>query len=65
MAKTLVEIFSETKLGRPSTGGAHPARQLGRVSDADWQLLKRAAKASGQSFSAWARSVLLAEARRG
>lgn len=54
--------------GRPATErGAYnpnPARQLGRVSDEDWETLKAAAEKRGESFTAWAVRVLLAAARR-
>lgn len=54
------------KRGRPATErGAYnpnPARQLGRVSDEDWQTLKLAADKCGESFTAWALRVLLAAA---
>lgn len=56
------------KMGRPPTKrGAynpHPARQLGRVSDEDWQTLKDAADAAGVTFTAWAVGVLLKAAKR-
>ena len=56
------------KRGRPATErGAYnpnPARQLGRVSDEDWETLKAAAEKRGESFTAWAVRVLLAAARR-
>lgn len=56
------------KRGRPATErGAYnpnPPRQLGRVSDADWETLKAAAEKRGESFTAWAVRVLLAAARR-
>ena len=41
-----------------------PQRQLGRVSDEDWETLKAAAEKRGETFSAWAVSVLLRAARR-
>lgn len=54
--------------GRPATErGAYnpnPARQLGRVSDADWETLKAAAAKRGESFTAWALGVLLKAAKR-
>ena len=60
--------MSEPKRGRPATErGAYnpnPARQLGRVSDAEWELLKAAAEKRGESFTAWAVRVLLSAARR-
>ena len=56
------------KRGRPATErGAYnpnPARQLGRVSNDDWETLKAAAEKRGESFTAWAVRVLLAAARR-
>lgn len=54
--------------GRPATErGAYnpnPARQLGRVSEEEWETLKAAAEKRGESFTAWAVRVLLAAARR-
>lgn len=41
-----------------------PARQLGRVSDSDWQELQQAAERSGKTFTAWAVEILLRAARR-
>jgi sRNA-binding carbon storage regulator CsrA len=35
-------------------------RQIGRVSDAKWQLMKDAADRAGQSFTQWATDALLA-----
>ena len=53
----------EPSRGRPATErGAynpHAPRQLGRVSDEDWTLLKEAAEASGKTFTAWAVPALL------
>jgi uncharacterized protein (DUF1778 family) len=58
----------KAKRGRPATErGAYnpnPARQLGRVSEEDWETLKAAAEKRGESFTAWAVRVLLSEARR-
>lgn len=51
---------------RPTERGAynpHPARQLGRVSDEDWTLLKEAAEASGKTFTEWAVGILLKKAK--
>ena len=52
--------------GRPPTvhGAYHPCRQLGRVSDEDWQRLKDAAERAGKPFSEWATRILLAAAKR-
>jgi hypothetical protein len=59
---------TEPKRGRPPTErGAynpHPARQLGRVSDEDWETLKNAAERSGKTFTQWAVALLLKAARR-
>lgn len=41
-----------------------PQRQLGRVKDEDWDLLKAAAKKRGETFSAWALAVLKRAAKR-
>lgn len=60
--------MSKPKRGRPATDrGAYnpnPARQLGRVSDEDWETLKAAAEKRGESFTAWALAVLLRAAKR-
>lgn len=57
-----------SKAGRkPTERGAynpHPARQLGRVSDADWSTLKEAAERAGMTFTEWAVPALLKKARR-
>jgi hypothetical protein len=54
--------------GRPATErGAYnpnPARQFGRISDDDWNELKAAADAAGQSMVEWALPTLLRKARR-
>ena len=54
--------------GRPPTerGAYNPnlARQLGRVSNADWAEIKAAHEAAGLSLVAWAVPTLLAKARR-
>lgn len=59
---------NKPRLGRPpkppGEKWATPARQLGRVSDADWEVLQEAAAAKGQTFTAWAVAVLLAAAKR-
>lgn len=58
----------EKKRGRPATErGAYnpnPARQFGRISDQDWNELKAAADAAGQSMVEWALPTLLKKARR-
>lgn len=41
-----------------------PQRQLGRVKHSDWLALKLAARKSGESFTRWAVSHLLAAAKR-
>ena len=57
------------KRGRPATErGAYnpkPARQLGRVSDEDWEAMKAAAEAAGVSFTEWATQVLMRAVKRG
>ena len=59
--------MKKTKRGRPATErGAynpHPARQLGRVSDEDWAIIKEAAVASQMTFTQWAVGVLLRAAK--
>jgi hypothetical protein len=60
--------MSDAKRGRPATErGAYnpnPARQLGRVSDEDWETLKAASAKRGETFTAWALAVLLRAAKR-
>jgi len=60
--------MTEPKRGRPATErGAynpHPARQLGRVSDEDWETLKNAAERSGKTFTQWAVSILIGAAKK-
>ena len=54
--------------GRPATErGAYnpnPARQFGRVSDEDWEVIKAACEAAGMSLVAWGLPSLLKKARR-
>lgn len=61
-------LESKPKRGRPATDrGAYnpiPARQFGRVSDADWSEIKAACEAAGQSLVAWGLAALLAKARK-
>lgn len=56
------------KRGRPATArgpyNPNPPRQLGRVSDEDWQLIRDACEASGQSLVEWGLPLLLREARK-
>jgi hypothetical protein len=60
--------MDEPKRGRPATKrGAYnpnPARQLGRVSDEDWETLKAAAERAGLPFTQWAVAILLRAAKR-
>jgi hypothetical protein len=60
--------MSKPKRGRPATErGAYnpnPARQLGRVSDEDWETLKAAAERAGLTFTQWAVAILLRAAKR-
>ena len=48
--------------GRPATTGKTPARQFGRVPEAEWQQLQAAF--SGIGFVAWALPMLLALAAK-
>ena len=60
--------MADRKIGRPPTSrGAYnpnPARQLGRVSDDEWNEVKAACEAAGLSVVAWALPTLLKKARR-
>lgn len=59
---------SKPKRGRPATdrGAYNPntARQLGRVSDEDWEQLKAAADKRGETFTQWALAILKRAANR-
>jgi len=61
-------LKKKPKIGRPAKAAgekfATPARQLGRVSEEDWQTLQGAALSQGKSFTAWAVAVLLRAAKR-
>lgn len=61
-------MTDQPRRGRPPKPSSEryrtPQRQLGRVSDADWQDMQDAAAATGQPFSHWARGVLLRAAKR-
>lgn len=50
------------RTGRPRTGHAKRSRMLGRVSDANWDLMQAAAKAAGRTFTDWATAELLSAA---
>lgn len=56
------------KRGRPPTDrgpyNPHPQRQLGRVPDPEWEIVKAAAKRAGVPFTRWAVGALLRAARR-
>lgn len=56
------------KIGRPAKAPGEKyettPRQLGRVSDEDWETLQWAAASSGKSFTAWAVATLLRAAKR-
>ena len=52
-------------MGRPPIGRLpHKPRQLGRVSDSDWEVMRAAAERSGQTFTRWACEILLRAARK-
>ena len=56
---------TKPKRGRPPIDREwHPQRQLGRVPDAEWAIIKAAAEKSGKTFTAWALGVLLRAAKR-
>jgi uncharacterized protein (DUF1778 family) len=52
------------KMTDANTPKPKPARQLGRVSDEDWSLLKSAANAQRMTFTGWALGILLNVARQ-
>jgi len=49
---------------RPEDKYLTKARQLGRIPDEEWDEMQSAASEAGESFTAWARGVLLRAARR-
>lgn len=61
-------MTQKPKLGRPPSprglGNWLPARQLGRVSDEDWAVIREACDVSGQSLIEWGLPLLLREARK-
>jgi hypothetical protein len=63
-----VSETNKRKVGRPPTErGPYewlPPRQLGRMSDRDWNTLKEAARRQGMAFSHWAQMVLMREAKK-
>lgn len=52
------------KMTDTNTPPPKQARQLGRVSDEDWSLLKSAATSQKMAFTAWALSILIPIARK-
>lgn len=56
------------KTGRPAKPPGEKytttPRQLGRVSDEDWEKLQAASEAAGKTFTAWAVAILLRAAKR-
>lgn len=56
------------KRGRPPTsrgaGNWLPPRQLGRVSDEDWALIRQACEVSGEGLIVWGLPLLLPEAKK-
>lgn len=53
-------MATTTETSEPTTR----PRQLGRVSDEQWDLLKRAAQKSGRSFTDWSLAILTVAAKR-
>jgi len=49
---------------KPEDRYATPARQIGRVSNEDWNTILRAVELTGQTKTEWAVSVLLKAARK-
>jgi uncharacterized protein (DUF1778 family) len=52
------------KTSNANTPPPKPARQLGRVSDEDWSLLKSAANAQRMTFTGWALGILIPMAQK-
>lgn len=50
--------------GRRKEWAITPARQFGRVSDADWQMIRQACERAGMGLVEWALPTLLAKAKR-
>lgn len=61
-------MSGKRKVGRPPKPPGEKyetqSRQLGRVSDDEWERLKAAAESSGKSFTEWAVAILLRAAKR-
>lgn len=64
----LMEFCVAKKTGRPPKDPKEkyktPARQLGRVADEEWDVLKAAAQKAGLSFTEWAVPLLLKAAKK-
>ena len=56
--------FLKNTGGAPQRREYDPPRLIGRVSDSDWDILKRASVKSGKTFTQWALGVLLRAAKR-
>ena len=54
----------KAKIGRPKTTGTNPIREVGRCSDADWQIVRDAAGLDGKPVATWARETVLRAARK-
>lgn len=52
------------KLGRPRTTGTNKIREVGRCSDADWQVVVDAAELDGRPVATWAREVVIRAAKK-
>lgn len=63
LTETGHSMAKKKRVGRPATGKT-PARQIGRVSDEDWQLIGDAAEQLGQSKTEFMVDTLLRRARR-
>ena len=50
--------------GRPKSGGTNPIREVGRCSDAEWDIVVKAARLDCSPVATWARKAVLRAAKR-
>ena len=62
--RDFLELLINGKLGGRPVTGPTPARQLGKIADEEWSVLKSAAERTGMTFTQWAVGVLLKEAKK-
>ena len=61
-----IVMATKKRVGRPpkEKKEINLVRQVGRWTDEDWELIRRAARKADKSVAAWARERLLRSARR-